>query len=193
MAIDLGIDFGTSSTQIYNANEEKIIVDEPTVAVTRGESREVIAVGTEALDMLGKTADSLSVLNPVKDGGITNFDVAVGLLKKFLDKNLNNVFFKNKGGGKCSVRYWRRGKRAIEEVVISAGAKEVYLIESPLAGAIGAGVDINEPKGYVIVDVGAGTTEVAVVSLGGVVVSKSVRSAGDALDNDIIQLIKKKI
>lgn len=192
MAIDLGIDFGTSSTQIYNANEEKIIVDEPTVAVTRGDSREVFAVGTEALDMLGKTADNLSVLNPVKDGGITNFDVAVGLLKKFLDKNLNNVFSKIRAAVSVPSGIGDVEKRAVEEVVISAGAKEVYLIESPLAGAIGAGVDINEPKGYVIVDVGAGTTEVAVVSLGGVVVSKSVRSAGDALDNDIIQLIKKK-
>lgn len=132
MAIDLGIDFGTSSTQIYNANEEKIIVDEPTVAVTRGESREVIAVGTEALDMLGKTADSLSVLNPVKERRRNKLCGCVGLLKKFLDKNLNNVFSKIRAAVSVPSGIGDVEKRAIEEVVISAGAKRYILLNHRL-------------------------------------------------------------
>lgn len=191
MAVDLGIDMGTSSIQVYNADDEKIIANEPTV-VAVNENREIIAVGSEAEEMAGKTPEGYTVINPVQDGGITNFDMAVGLLKKIIENGTRVVFSKIRVAVSVPSGIGDVEKRAVEEAVISAGAKEVYLIESPLAGAIGAGVDVNEPKGYVIVDSGAGTTEVAVVSLGGVVVSKSVRSAGNALDNDIIQQIKKK-
>ncbi len=191
MAIDLGIDMGTSSIQVYNALEDKIIANEPTI-VAVNENREIVAVGSEAEEMAGKTPEGYTVINPVQGGGITNFDMAVGLLKNLIEKGTRVVFSKIRVAVSVPSGIGDVEKRAIEEAVISAGAKEVYLIEAPLAGAIGAGVDVNEPKGYVIVDVGAGTTEVAVVSLGGVVVSKSVRIAGDALDNDIIQQIKKK-
>lgn len=191
MAIDLGIDIGTSSIQVYNAAEDKIIANEPTV-VAVNENREIVAVGSEAEEMAGKTPEGYTVINPVQGGGITNFDMAVGLLKNVIEKGTRVIFSKIRAAVSVPSGVSDVEKQAVEEAVISAGAKEVYLIESPLAGAIGAGVDISEPKGYVIVDAGAGTTEVAVVSLGGVVVSKSVRSAGNALDNDIIQHIKKK-
>lgn len=191
MAIDLGIDIGTSSVQIYNATEDQIIANEPTVVVTDAEQN-IAAVGSAAEDMMGKTPEGYAVIRPVKDGGITNFDMAVGLLKKLIDNGTHAVFSKIRAAVSVPSGIGDVEKRAVEEAVISSGAKEVYLIEAPLAGAIGAGIDVNEPKGYVIVDTGAGTTEAAVVSLGGVVVSKSVRSAGDALDNDIIQMIKKK-
>ncbi len=191
MAIDLGIDMGTSSIQVYNAEEDKIIANEPTVVVIN-ENREIVAVGGEAEEMAGKTPEGYSVINPVQDGGITNFDMAVGLLKKLIEDGTHAVFSKIRVAVSTPAGIGDVEKRAIEEAVISAGAKEVYLIEAPLAGAIGAGIDVTEPKGYVIVDAGAGTTEVAVVSLGGTVVSKSVRSAGNAFNNDIIQQIKKK-
>lgn len=191
MAIDLGIDMGTSSIQLYNAVSDKLIANEPTVIVTDSMG-EIAAVGSEAAEMTGKTPEGYSVIYPVKDGGITNFDMAVGLLKKLIEDGTHTVFSKIRAAVSVPSGIGDVEKRAVEEAVISAGAKEVYLIEAPLAGAIGAGIDVNEPKGYVIVDAGAGTTEVAVVSLGGVVVSKSVRIAGQALDNAIIQQIKKK-
>ncbi len=191
MAVDLGIDMGTSGSRIFNASENKIIANVPTVVALNADG-DVVAVGEKALEMLGKTSGSLTVQNPVKDGAITKFDMAVGLLKKLLSGSLDNVFSKVRAAVCVPTGIGDVEKRAVEEVVISAGAKDVYLIEAPLAGAIGAGIDINEPKGYVIVDVGAATTEAAVISLGGVVVSKSVKIAGDALDNDIIQMIKKK-
>lgn len=191
MAIDLGIDIGTSSVQVYNAVEDKIIANEPTV-VAVNENREIVAVGSEAEEMAGKTPEGYTVIRPVQSGGITNFDMAVGLLKNVIESGTRVVFSKIRAAISVPSGVSDVEKQAVEEAVISAGAKEAYLIESPLAGAIGAGVDISEPKGYVIVDAGAGTTEVAVVSLGGIVVSKSVRSAGYALDNDIIQQIKKK-
>ncbi len=191
MAIDLGIDLGTASSQIYNADSGKIIANAPTVVAVNSYG-DVTAAGSSALEILGKTGENVTVLEPIKDGAITNFDVTVGLLKKLLDENLSNTFSKIRAAVCVPSGLGDVEKRAVEEVVISAGAKEVYLIEAPLAGAIGAGIDINEPKGYVIVDVGAGTTEAAVVSLGGVVVSKSVKIAGNAIDSDIIQIIKKR-
>lgn len=191
MAINLGIDIGTSSVQIYNGGDGKVMVNQPTV-VAVNQAGEVIAAGAEALEMLGKTGEDVSVQRPVKDGGITHFDVAVGLVKKLLEGSFSNVFSKVRAAVSVPSGIGDVEKRAVEEVIISAGAKEVFLIESPLAGAIGAGVDVNEPKGYVIVDVGAGTTETAVVSLGGVVVSRSIKVAGNALDRDIVQYIKKK-
>ena len=191
MAVDLGIDLGTSSSRIYSQKEQKVIASAPTV-VAVGSNGEVAAAGEKALEMLGKTNENISVIEPVKDGAITNFDAAVGLLKSLLAGGLNSAFYKVRAAVCVPPGLGDVERHAIEEVAISAGVKDVYLIESPLAGAIGAGIDINEPKGYVIVDVGAGTTEAAVVSLGGVVVSKSVKVAGNSIDNDIIQMIKKR-
>lgn len=193
MAIDLGIDIGTSSIQIYSAAENKIVANEPTVVVIKNDdSNEIVAFGSEALEMVGKTPEGMTVIRPVIDGGITNFDVAVNLLKRLIEANVKAVFSKIRVAVSVSSDAGDVEKRALEEAVISAGAKDVWLIDSPLAGAIGAGVDVNEPKGYIIVDIGAGMTEVAVVSLSGVVVSKTTRAAGNAMDADIIQYIKKK-
>ncbi|HIV85272.1 MAG TPA: rod shape-determining protein [Candidatus Monoglobus merdigallinarum] len=191
MAVNLGIDIGTSSTQVYSASDGRIIVNEPTIVAVSG-GNEVVAAGAEAFELVGKTADSITVETPVRDGAITNFDMAVALLKKLTESYISNVFSKVRAAVSVPSGIGDVEKRAVEEVVISAGVKDVFLIEAPLAGAIGAGIDVNEPKGYVIMDIGAGTTEVAVVSLGGVVVSKSVKVAGDALDYDIVQYIKKR-
>ncbi len=190
MAVDLGIDLGTASTRIYSRREKRLIANAPTVAAIK--DGEIAAAGEKALEMIGKTNASLNVIEPVKDGAITNFDAAVGLLKELLTGGLASAFTKVRAAVCVPSGIGDVERRAVEEVAISAGVKDVYLIESPLAGAIGAGIDINEPKGYVIADVGAGTTEAAVVSLGGVVVSKSVKVGGKSLDNDIIQTIKKK-
>lgn len=193
MAIDLGIDIGTSSIQIFNAADNKIIADEPTVVIVKNdESKEIVAIGNEALEMIGKTPVGMTEVRPIVDGGITNFDIVVNLLKRLIEKNVKTVFSKIRVAVSIQSGAGDVEKRALEEAIISAGAKDVWMIEAALAGAIGAGIDINEPKGYIIVDVGAGLTEVAVVSLGGVVVSRTTRAAGNALDGDIIQYIKKK-
>lgn len=191
MAIDLGIDIGTKNVRIYSATENRLIASEPTVVVVN-QNKEIVAVGDEAQEMSGKTPEGYSVIYPVKDGGITDFDMVVGLLKRLIDSTPHTVFSKIRAAVSVPSGIGEVERRAAQEAAISAGAKEAYLIDAPLSGAIGAGIDIDEPKGYVIVDSGAGITEVAVISLGGIVVSKTVRSAGEALDNDIIQFIKKK-
>ncbi len=191
MAIDLGIDLGTANSRIFNRKENKLTANAPTV-VALDSAGEVTAAGEKALEMLGRASDGITVTEPVKYGAITNFDAAVGLLKNLLADGLSSPFSKIRAAVCVPSGIGDVEKRAVEEAAISAGIKDVYLIESLLAGAIGAGIDINEPKGYVVVDVGAGTTEAASVSLGGIVVSKSVKVAGNAIDNGIIQMIKKR-
>lgn len=191
MAIDLGIDMGTAGSRIYSRKENAVIAKEPTV-VALNSAGEAVAVGEKALEMSKNPGEDVTIVEPVKYGVITNFDAAVELLRCLLSAGLNSPFSKIRAavcvpGGIGDVE-----RHAVEEVAISAGVKDVYLIESPLAGAIGSGIDISEPKGYVVADIGAGTTEAASVSLGGIVVSKSVKVAGDAINNDIIQMIKKR-
>ena len=190
MAIDIGIDMGSYSTQIYVANKG-LVVSEPTIVVA-DENKQIRAIGREALEMTGKTAEGLSVIHPMRSGAVNSFNYSVEFLKILLDRCSRTVFAKRRVAMCVPSELSEVEKRAVEETAISAGAKEVYLIESPLAGAIGAGIEVSEPKGYVILDVGAGTTEAAVVSLGGVVVSSSSKTAGDAVDQAIVQFVKKK-
>jgi rod shape-determining protein MreB len=192
---DLAIDLGTANTLVF-ARDRGIIINEPSVVAihrnARGQTR-VLAVGKEAKDMLGRTPGSIQAIRPLKDGVIADFEVTQSMLKYFIQKSTV---------GRINIRpriiicipfgITQVEKRAVKESAQSAGAREVYLIEEPMAAALGAGLPIREPSGNMIVDIGGGTTEVAVISLGGIVYSRSVRVAGDKFDDAIVNYIKRK-
>jgi rod shape-determining protein MreB len=192
---DLAIDLGTANTLVY-AKDRGIIVNEPSVVAVhqgfRGEQK-VLAVGKEAKEMLGRTPGSIRAIRPMKDGVIADFEVTQAMLKYFIQKSLNgSKLIKPRIIICIPFGITQVEKRAVKESAEQAGAREVYLIEEPMAAAIGAGLPITDPSGNMIVDIGGGTTEVAVISLGGIVYSKSVRVAGDKFDEAIVSYIKKK-
>ena len=192
---DLAIDLGTANTLVY-LRGKGIVANEPSVVAvhrdTRGVKR-VIAVGAEAKKMLGKTPGSIVAIRPLKDGVIADFEITEAMLKYFIQKIHNKKSYARPRivisipSGITPVE-----KRAVKESAESAGAREVYLIEEPMAAAIGVGLPITEPSGNMIVDIGGGTTEVAVISLAGIVYCNSVRIAGDKIDEAIIHYIKRK-
>lgn len=192
---DLAIDLGTANTLVYSKTR-KLIMNEPSVVAihrnSRGQTR-VLAVGKEAKEMLGRTPGSIQAIRPLKDGVIADFEVTQEMLKYFISKASDGRSFIRPRIMIC-IPYGitQVEKRAVKESAQSAGAREVYLIEEPMAAAIGAGLPIREPSGNMIVDIGGGTTEVAVISLGGIVYSKSVRVAGDKFDEAIVGYIKRK-
>ncbi len=192
---DLAIDLGTANTLVY-AKDRGIIVNEPSVvAVHQGPSgiNKVLAVGKEAKEMLGRTPGSIKAIRPMKDGVIADFEVTQAMLKYFIQKSFSGTKLIKPRIVICiPFGITQVEKRAVKESAEQAGAREVYLIEEPMAAAIGAGLPITEPSGNMIVDIGGGTTEVAVISLGGIVYSKSVRVAGDKFDEAISSYIKKK-
>ncbi len=191
---DLAIDLGTASTLIY-VKGKGIVTNEPSVVAVKrdGGNQRVLAVGTEAKAMLGKTPGNISAIRPLKDGVIADFEITEEMLKFFIAKVHNRKFFVRPRiivgvpSGITQVE-----KRAVKESAYSAGASEVYLIEEPMAAAIGAGLPITEPSGNMIVDIGGGTSEIAVISLAGIVRAKSIRVGGDKLDQVIAQYIKRK-
>jgi len=192
---DLAIDLGTANTLVY-AKDRGIIINEPSVVAihrnARGQTR-VLAVGKEAKDMLGRTPGSIQAIRPLKDGVIADFEVTQSMLKYFIQKSSERRTFIRPRIIICiPFGITQVEKRAVKESAQSAGAREVYLIEEPMASALGAGLPIREPSGNMIVDIGGGTTEVAVISLGGIVYSKSVRVAGDKFDDAIVSYIKRK-
>ena len=192
---DLAIDLGTANTLVY-AKDRGIIVNEPTVVAVhtgvKGMDR-VLAVGREAKEMLGRTPGSIKAVRPMKDGVIADFEVTQEMLKYFIHKSLSgSKLIKPRIIISIPYGITQVEKRAVKESAEQAGAREVYLIEEPMASAIGAGLPITEPSGNMIVDIGGGTTEVAVISLGGVVFSKSEKVAGDRFDEAIATYIKKK-
>ncbi len=192
---DLAIDLGTANTLVY-ARDRGIIINEPSVVAVhknaRGQQR-VLAVGREAKEMLGRTPGNISAIRPMKDGVIADFEVTQSMLKYFINKSNDRHTFLRPRIIICIPHgITQVEKRAVKESAQSAGAREVYLIEEPMAAAIGAGLPITEPSGNMIVDIGGGTTEVAVISLGGIVYSKSVRVAGDKFDDAIVNYIKRK-
>ena len=191
MPMDLGIDLGTANTLVYE-KKSGIVLNEPSMVIRSRKTRQVLAIGDEARDMLGRTPDGVQALRPIRNGVITSFGGTVELLRYVIKKATKNNFLRVRTVicVPCSITEVER--RAVTEAAQSAGAREVYLIEEPLAAAIGCGVDISQPHGSMIVNVGAGITEVAVVSLGGVVVSHSVRVAGETFDNAIVQYVKKR-
>lgn len=192
---DMGIDLGTANTLVFVRNKG-IVVNEPSVVAINNITKEVLSVGDEAKEMIGRTPGNIVAIRPMKDGVIADFDVTQAMLKYFINKTYNRGVFSPKPrivicvpSGVTEVE-----KRAVIEAAIAAGAKEknAYLIEEPMAAAIGAGLPVEEPTGNMIVDIGGGTSEVAVISLGGIVTSKSVRTAGDEFDNSIVNYIKKE-
>ncbi|MEG0371265.1 MAG: rod shape-determining protein [Clostridium sp.] len=190
---DMGIDLGTANTLVYMKGKG-IILNEPSVVAIKNDSvQKVLAVGDQAKDMIGRTPGNIVAIRPLRDGVIADFDVTQTMLRMFIKKVTKNSSFVRPRivvcypSGVTTVE-----KRAIEEATRQAGAREVYLLEEPMAAAIGAGLPVNEPTGSMIVDIGGGTTEVAIISLGGIVASMSLRVAGDEFDTAIVNYIKKE-
>jgi rod shape-determining protein MreB len=192
---DLAIDLGTANTLIY-VKGQGIVCNEPSVVAVQKEARggrKVLAVGAEAKKMLGRTPGNIVAIRPLKDGVIADFEITEAMLRYFIQKIHNRKTLVRPRIIICvPFGITEVEKRAVKESAESAGAREVYLIEEPMAAAIGAGLPITEPTGNMIVDIGGGTTEVAVISLAGVVFSKSVRVGGDKMDEAISQYIKRK-
>jgi rod shape-determining protein MreB len=192
---DLAIDLGTANTLVY-VKGKGIVLREPSVVAVRKDGRggsKVLAVGREAKLMLGRTPGNITAIRPMKDGVIADFEVTEAMLRHFIRKVHNRATLVRPRIIICVPSgITQVEKRAVRESAESAGAREVYLIEEPMAAAIGAGLPITEPKANMIVDIGGGTTEVAVISLAGIVYSKSVRVAGDKMDDAILQHIKRK-
>ena len=189
---DIGIDLGTANTLVYKSGKG-IILREPSVVALDNQTKKPVAVGNEAKNMIGRTPDSIIAIRPLKEGVIADFESSATMLKYFIKKSLGKMVFSKVRILIC-IPYGVTDveKRAVSEAAKQTGAKDVKIIEEPLAAAIGAGCPVSEPTGSMVIDIGGGTSEIAVISLGGIVVSKSVRTAGDALDNAIIAYIKKQ-
>ena len=189
---DMGIDLGTANI-LVTLKGKGIVLKEPSVVALDANTSQILATGIEAKEMLGKTPKGINAIRPMKDGVIADF-TATGLMLK----NIIKKVCKRQNIGRPRVvvgipsGITEVEKRAVEEAVIQAGAREVYLIEEPMAAAIGASLDVGQPSGSMIVDIGGGTTEVAVLSLGGIVISNSLRIAGDELDEDIVNYLKRE-
>ena len=192
MANEIGIDLGTANTIVY-VKGKGIVPREPSVVAIEERSKKVVAVGNEAKLMLGKTPGSIVAMRPLSDGVIAEFDFTTAMLRDFFKKAAGTSLFSGPRVVVC-VPYGvtEVEKRAVEDVTIEAGAQKVALIEEHIAAAIGSGLRVEDARGSMIVDMGGGTTEVAVTSLGGIVLSKSLRIAGDELDEAIVNYIKKK-
>jgi rod shape-determining protein MreB and related proteins len=183
---DLGIDLGTANTLVF-AKGRGIIIQEPSVVALDSSKNLVLAVGNEAKRMIGRTPGNVIAVRPLKDGVIADFDITETMLKYFIKKALSDKFYLLKPRIIVGIPSGITGveKRAVLDATYQAGAKEAYLIEEPMAAAIGANLPVSEPTGNMVVDIGGGTTEVAVISLGGIVVAKSIRVAGDEMDEAI--------
>ena len=190
---DIGIDLGTAN-MLITLKGKGIILKEPSVVAIDQKNQSILATGREAKEMLGRTPANIKAIRPLKDGVIADFTATQLMLKNILKK----VCYRYKAGKPRVVVGVPSGiteveERAVEESILQAGAKEVYLIEEPMAAAIGSNINVAEPTGNIIVDIGGGTTEVAVISLGGIVLCNSLRIAGDELDEDIVNYIKREM
>ncbi|MBT2735637.1 rod-share determining protein MreBH [Bacillus sp. ISL-7] len=191
---DIGIDLGTANILVYSKNKG-IVINEPSVVAIDTVTKNVVAVGTEAKEMIGKTPEKIVAIRPMKDGVIADYDVTTELLKHIMRDASKKIGFAVRKpnvvvsipSGSTSVE-----RRAIQDAVRQAGAKKISLIEEPVAAAIGAGLPVDEPVANVVVDIGGGNTEVAIISFGGVVACHSIKIGGDRLDEDIIQHVRKE-
>lgn len=192
---DLAIDLGTANTLVYVKGKGIVLMEPSVVAVLKeGQgSKKILAVGKEAKEMLGRTPANVVAIRPLKDGVIADFEIAGAMLRYFIDRSVKKKTLLRPRIMIC-VPYGitEVERRAVKESAEAAGAREVFLIEEPMAAAIGAGLPITEPTGNMVVDIGGGTTEIAVISLGGIVCSKSVKMAGDKLDEAIMSYLKRK-
>lgn len=192
MTKDMGIDLGTANTLVY-IKGQGIVVREPSVVAIRDDSKEVLAVGEEAKRMIGRTPGNIVAIRPMKDGVIADFDVTQSMLSYFIQKAAAKKGVVSPRIAICvPFGVTEVEKRAIEEAARQAGAKDAFLIEEPMAAAIGAGLRIEEPEGNMVVDIGGGTSEIAIISLGGIVTAKSIRLGGDELDEAIVNYVKKE-
>ena len=189
---DMAVDLGTANTLVY-VRGRGIVLNEPSVVAINTKTGAILAVGSEAKRMIGRTPAHIVAIRPLKDGVIADFDVTEKMLRYFIQKVHRRSFLAKPRVVVC-VPSGITGveQRAVEEATISAGARSAFIIEEPMAAAIGAGLPVHEPTGNMVVDIGGGTTEVAVVSLGGIVTSQSIRIGGDELDEAIITYIKKE-
>lgn len=190
MACDIGIDLGTSSTLIYMKGSG-IVLNEPSVIAVSKTNNKIMAIGNEAKEMLGRTPGGITAHRPIKEGVIANFDMTVEMLKYFIKKVARNSFSKIRTVVCIPSGVTEVEKRAVEEATLTAGAREVYLVEEAMASAIGAGIEVNAPIGSMVANLGGGTSDIAVISLGGIVTSQSLRVSGNSFDNAIIQYLKK--
>ena len=189
---EIGIDLGTANILIY-VKGEGIVVNEPSVVTINTETNRPVAVGEEAREMLGKTPGKLQAIRPLKDGVIADFQVTEILLTHFINKlNLKGIFARPKILICCPSNITSIEKSAIQDVALRCGAKRVYIEEEPKVAAIGAGLDISKPSGNMVIDIGGGTTDVVVLSLGDIVTSRSLKVAGDTMDGEIIKYVKDK-
>lgn len=190
-ASEVGIDLGTANVLVY-IKGKGIVLNEPSVVAINNDNDEILAVGEEARQMLGRTPANIVAVRPLRDGVISDYDITERMLKYFIRKTCGSGrFFKPKimvcvPSGVTEVE-----KRAVREAATQAGGKDVYLMEEPVAAAIGAGIDISKPDGVMVIDIGGGTTDIAVISLGGIVASTSVKMAGDKFDESIIKYMRK--
>ncbi len=186
---NLGIDLGTANTIVY-LEGKGIVLREPSVVARNSKTNEVIAVGSDARDMIGRTPESIVAIRPMKDGVIADYDTTVAMMKYYIDKALGN-------NGKPYVMVCVPSgiteveKRAVIDATRVAGARDAYVIEEPFAAAIGAGLPVMDPTGSMVVDIGGGTTDVATISLGGIVSSRSIRMAGDKMNDAIVQYVRQ--
>ena len=189
---DVAIDLGTANTLIY-VKGKGIVIREPSVVAIDRYNTKIVAVGDEANKMIGRTPDNIIAIRPMKDGVIADFDITQAMIKHFIQKANVVGIMKPRVAVCIPSGITEVERRAVEEAVIQAGAKEVALIEEPMAAAMGAGLPVDRATGSMVMDIGGGTTEVAVISMGGIVSSRSIRIAGDAFDNAIINYLKKNI
>lgn len=191
-ATEVGIDLGTANVLVY-IKGKGIVLNEPSVVAINKDTDEILAVGEDARQMLGRTPSNIIAVRPLRDGVVSDYDITERMLKYFIKKTCGSGrFFKPKimicvPSGVTDVE-----KRAVREAAQQAGGKDVYLMEEPVAAAIGAGIDISKPDGVMVIDIGGGTTDIAVISLGGIVASTSVKMAGDKFDEAIIKYMRKE-
>jgi rod shape-determining protein MreB len=192
MSMDIGVDLGTANVLVY-IKGKGIVLREPSVVAIDRDTNTVLAVGEEARRMLGRTPGNIIAIRPLREGVIADYDTTETMLRHFIQKVVpRKIFFKPRimvciPSGVTTVE-----KRAVLEAAVQAGAKKTYLIEEPLAAALGAGLDISEPCGSMVIDIGGGTTDVAVLSLGGIVVSESLRVGGDKFDEALVRYVKRE-
>ena len=188
---DIGIDLGTANVVIY-VKGQGIVLNEPSVVAIDSDTKKVLAVGNEANEMLGRTPGKIKAIRPMKDGVIADFDITGAMLDHFIKKAIGKRILKPRILICCPSNITQVEKTAIVEAAEHTGARKVFLEEEPKVAAVGAGLDIAKPSGNMVIDMGGGTTDIAILSLGGIVNSESIRIAGNTFDNDIVKYIKDK-
>lgn len=190
-SVDIGIDLGTASILVYISGKG-IVLEEPSVVAIDKNKNTILAVGEEARKMIGRTPGNIVAVRPLREGVISDYDITEKMLKHFINKAVGKKFIKPRIAVCVPSRVTEVERRAVEDATHQAGARQVIIIEEPIAAAIGSGIDISKACGSMVVDIGGGTTDVAVISLGGTVVSASIKQAGDNFDESIVRYMRKK-